>query len=81
MQTQQPVLELPDGTRLSGIFEETVGTQLILADALGSSGHQVRLVGHTDKRICFKAPAPADTGSPGDLLEAAAAASAEGGTS
>ena len=62
METLHPVLQLADGTRLVGRFEETVGTQLILADAVqqgGDGSHSVRLVGHTDKRITFAAAAAA----------------------
>lgn len=58
METAQPALQLADGTRLVGAFEETVGTQLVLADTLGADGsHRVELVAHTDKQLCFTRPA------------------------
>lgn len=57
MEGAQPVLQLADGTRLAGAFEETVGTQLILADAVQPDGsHKPQLVAHTDKRIVFSRP-------------------------
>lgn len=57
MDTLQPSLVLPDGTRLVGAFEETIGTQLLLADTVTADGsHRVELVGHTDKRITFARP-------------------------
>lgn len=82
METQQPVLQVADGTRLVGAFEETVGTQLILADAVAGDGsHRVHLVGHTDKRICFtKASEPAASSrEEGEGVGGAAAAQAGAG--
>ncbi|PRW57896.1 general transcription factor 3C polypeptide 6-like [Chlorella sorokiniana] len=79
METQQPCLRLPDGSRLVGAFEETVGSQLVLADTLGPDGsHRVELVGHTDKRITFSRPPQEAEGQDGDDAggEAAAAAAA-----
>lgn len=64
METEQPILQLADGTRLVGAFEETVGTQLVLADTLAADGsHRVELVAHTDKRLCFSRPAAEQTDS------------------
>ena len=87
METAAPVLQLPDGTRLVGRFEETVGTQLVLADTVGADGsHRVQLMCHTDKRICFassgsmgagdKALQAAPGGGDGGAEAAAAAAAA-----
>ena len=54
MEGGTPVLQLADGTRLVGAFQETVGDQLFLTDTLNPDGsHQVQLVGHSDKRITF----------------------------
>lgn len=63
MGTAQPTLRLADGTRLLGTFEETVGEQLVISDAVQPDGsHQVQLLAHTDKRITFRrAAAPAGT--------------------
>lgn len=77
------MLQLAEGSRLVGAFEETVGTQLVLSDAVSSDGsHRVELVAHTDKRITFhKAPAPkaemqAAAGQQGAAGEQQAAAAA-----
>lgn len=77
METQQPCLRLPDGSRLVGAFEETVGSQLVLADMLGPDGsHRVELVGHTDKRITFRRPQREAEGPDGDEADGDAAAAA-----
>lgn len=55
METTQPTLRLADGTRLLGTFEQTVGEQLVLSDAVQQDGsHRVQLLAHTDKRITFR---------------------------
>lgn len=78
MGTQQPVLQLADGTRLVGAFEESVGTQLVLADtAMGDGSHRVQLVCHTDKRICFS-KAPVAAGEAAAAVAAAEGRAAEG---
>ena len=57
METAQPTLQLGDGTRLAGVFEETVGTQLVLADTVASDGRRrVELMAHTDKCLVFSRP-------------------------
>jgi len=77
METQQPCLRLPDGSRLVGAFEETVGAQLLLADTLGPDGsHRVELVGHTDKRITFSRPQQEAEGPDAELAEVGEAAAA-----
>ncbi|KAI3434600.1 hypothetical protein D9Q98_002668 [Chlorella vulgaris] len=67
METQQPTLQLADGTRLVGAFSETVGTQLVLADSATGigGGHRVELLAHTDKRISFTQPPETDRGAGG----------------
>ena len=73
MDSAQPVLQLADGTRLLGAFEEAVGTHLVLADTVSSDGsHRVELVGHTDKRLVFRREAAMAEEEDDDDGEAAA---------
>ncbi|KAL4433812.1 hypothetical protein ABPG75_000253 [Micractinium tetrahymenae] len=79
METAQPTLQLADGTRLLGAFEETIGEQLVLSDATQPDGsHRVQLLAHTDKRITFRQAAPPAGTAAAD--EAAATAATGGGT-
>lgn len=85
MHGDAPELRLPDGSVLRGAFEETLGSQMVFAEgaAAGDAPRAVRLLCHTDKRICFAAPPPpaAATASPPTQQEQQeeAAAAAEGG--